>query len=96
MDAEARDVAEYAEGSESVTSEYDNPADAYNPAFISVKTNDLSRADFLFSFSYLLSISIRKYLADPLRQDSFLSKDCKTLDFTNGRRIIRIVITQRR
>lgn len=47
MDAEARDVAEYAEGSESVTSEYDNPADAYNPVFISVKTNNISRADFL-------------------------------------------------
>lgn len=94
MDAEARDVAEYAEGSESVTSEYDNPADAYNPVFISVKTNNLSRADFFLvpffnRFRYLLSVSIRKYLADPLREDSFLPKDRKTLDFTNGRRIIQ-------
>lgn len=93
MDAEARDVAEYAEGSESVTSEYDNPADAYNPVFISVKTNNLLRAcDFslllFISFSDLLSISITIYLADSLREDSFLSRDCKTLDFTNGRTII--------
>lgn len=93
MDAEARDVAEYAEGSESVTSEYDNPADAYNPVFISVKTNNSSRAcDFslllFISFSDLLSISIIKYLADSLREDSFSSRDCKTLDFTNGRAII--------
>lgn len=65
MDAEARDVAEYAEGSESVTSEYGNPADAYNPAFISVKKQIIYTAyrELIFSCFFLSAFLIfRLYL----------------------------------